>query len=304
MRAVYLALPLFLAVSGSGCIGSGLMGSLTGRKRGKDQSISPANEFTTTISERMPSNKRKPAPLGEEVGPDGRVEKPLTPEEREAARLERADMAFENGKTSYEARNFAAAETHFRRAVEVDPDEPMYQNWLGVTLGARGSHAAAVQVFDQALRLLDSYPVGSDATEQQLLRLEATVYANKGNALREIGRNSEALQCYEAAYGANPGLARLPYEIGNLYLKTGHYQKSEEMFLRSMAQAPQPDDPQRVKTRLGLAILYHMTGHDEQALNYVLDIEKSGFAVAADLRAEIVQGAARQREGQRTASAW
>ena len=211
-------------------------------------------------------------------------------------------MAFENGKTAFGNRNFAAAESHFRRAVEIDGDEAMYWNWLGVTLNARGEHAGAASVFDQALGILDQYPVTNGPAERHLMRLEATVQSNKGNALREMQRYAEALHCYEAALNADPGQERLFYEMGNLYLKTRQFERAEEMFRKSMVAATSEDDPQRVKTRLGLAILYHLTGRDELALNQVQDIEGSGFRVAADLRDEIVRGATRAQEARRTAS--
>ena len=65
----------------------------------------------------------------------------------------------------------------------------------GISKGQRGLYQNAIEIFDQAIAACQSYKGKSFAVK----RLLARALGNKGAALGDFGRNSEAVDCYTAA---------------------------------------------------------------------------------------------------------
>ena len=81
------------------------------------------------------------------------------------------------------------AEAEYRRAIDLDPREPVVHNNLGVLLLAKGQFAEADSRFEEELAIRQDY---------------APAHYNRGLALRSLNRADEAAQEWEAALRDDP----------------------------------------------------------------------------------------------------
>ena len=102
------------------------------------------------------------------------------------------------------ARNPAAAEALYRRALDLEPDAAEALVGLGELQLARGQGREARASFEGALEADPHLP-------QALFR--------KAWFLRQDGRVDEALACYQGALARAPGNPTILYNIGNIYLE-------------------------------------------------------------------------------------
>ncbi len=83
------------------------------------------------------------------------------------------------------------AETHFTRAVKIDPESAAAWNNLGVVRLALDKNSEAATAYKKALKIQPNY---------------ALAWYNLGVALDRMDRYDEALQAYERAFVLDPGL--------------------------------------------------------------------------------------------------
>jgi tetratricopeptide (TPR) repeat protein len=83
------------------------------------------------------------------------------------------------------------AESHFTRAVKIDPDSAAAWNNLGVVRLALDKNTEAATAYKKALKIQPNY---------------ALAWYNLGVALDRMDRYDEALQAYEKAFVLDPGL--------------------------------------------------------------------------------------------------
>lgn len=112
-----------------------------------------------------------------------------------------------------------AAETVYRRVLEVAPRNPDALHFLGVLSYQRGRSAVAVDLIRQALETVPDYP---DAL------------SNLGNALRSQGELAEAAACYRRALALRPDHAPARLMLGAVLDAQGRAQEAADHYLRAV----------------------------------------------------------------------
>jgi len=146
----------------------------------------------------------------------------------------KAWMAHDNlGALLFREGRVSEAIVHFRKAVEIDAEQPEPQANLGNALLQNGDVDEAIAQYDKALRIKPNY---------------AEVHYNLGNALLRKGRADEAIGQYENAIALKPDYADVHNNLGIILFQEGevdqaiaHYQRALEI------------NPQDVKARANLA---------------------------------------------------
>ncbi len=123
--------------------------------------------------------------------------------------------SFNLGLTLFRMRRYGEAFDHFRRAVELAPEDAQCHNLLGQTLDQLGRAAEAEQSLRRAIELDERYAIG---------------YYDLGVVLaRQEGRKAEALSAFEQALKNDPEMAHACYDIACLHAVTGEEEKALAM---------------------------------------------------------------------------
>ncbi len=152
--------------------------------------------------------------------------------------------------------NIAEANTHFSRAVELQPDYiSAHYNW-GVSLLDQGRPAEAIAQFETALQLAPnnadaSLNLGNALMQVQrapeainyyetALRLKpaADAHYNLGVALLDLERTAEATEHLQAAIKINPRLTAAHYQLGRAAEISGRPTQAEQHYLETLRLAP------------------------------------------------------------------
>lgn len=118
---------------------------------------------------------------------------------------------------------WAAAETHFRRALDLQPHHPPAFRNLGVLLGASERHA-------EALALADATLAAEPAHTQALLA--------RGNALTGLSRLEDALLSYQAAAGFEEVTYEALTKLGLTYAALHQPEAALRSFDQAIAREP------------------------------------------------------------------
>ena len=121
-----------------------------------------------------------------------------------------ADLWFARG-AELEAKDRAAAEKAYRRALQLAPDHTDSYVNLGALLCEAGRCAEAVKLYDIAIRHCPQEPL---------------LYFNRGIALEDRNRLAEALASYQRCLELDPDFADAHYNAARLYEKSGQAQKA------------------------------------------------------------------------------
>lgn len=136
----------------------------------------------------------------------------------------------------------AVAETHYRRAAELKPDDGSANNNYGTFLCGIGRYAEAQALFDRAV--LDPF-----------YRTPELAYANAGFCALKAGDAALAERMLRAALDLDPGNATVLYEMSRLHFERGDLMRARAFLQRFESSANA--DPQalelglRIETRLG-----------------------------------------------------
>lgn len=137
-------------------------------------------------------------------------------------------------------RNDEAAEHHFRKALELDPDDPRAHNNYGIFLCERGRYQAAVEEFLRAARdpLYDGI---------------AGAYVNAGLCAEKIPDPAAAEGYYKAALEHDPDFAQALLKLASLYLRQERVVEAAALLNRYDAVARPSAESLLLRYRLALA---------------------------------------------------
>src|SRR5262249_45520641 len=124
--------------------------------------------------------------------------------------------------------NFAEAEEDLRRAVDLKPDGCQAYLDLAVLARRRNDDAAALRWLDEAL------------ARQPPPSVRAEAYANKGQILRQRGRNADALQACNEALRVRPDYAEVEEVRGEALLDLKDYAGADRAFTRCLELSAKP----------------------------------------------------------------
>jgi Flp pilus assembly protein TadD len=128
------------------------------------------------------------------------------------------------GQESLERGDVGMAETAFRQALELCPENTDIQNALGVALTQQQRYDEAVYAFREALRIDPRYAAG--------WRNLATVQARQG-------REMSAVRHLRRALDIDPGMAGALDDLARVYMSRGRHEAAEELWRRAAALIPQ-----------------------------------------------------------------
>jgi tetratricopeptide (TPR) repeat protein len=136
---------------------------------------------------------------------------------------------------------------HYRRAVRLDPTNPMSRHYLADALVRKGSHQEAAVEF-------------AAITENDPGDLEAR--GKLGMLLVSLARPAEAVPHLRAALHRMPGRADLQTALSDALLKSGSADEAERNFRTALER-----DPRDANAILGLARLAESKGNIPEAIN-------------------------------------
>jgi adenylate cyclase len=132
-----------------------------------------------------------------------------------------------------------------RKAVELDPDEPLSYQAMAALETWLHDHASAERMARKAIELAPSYAGG---------------YVALGQVLDFSGRHEAAIEAFEQALRLDPGFDLLLHLLGRAQAGAGRYAEAEASFKRRLIRNPNSD-----MSRAYLASLYGATGRIEEA---------------------------------------
>jgi protein O-GlcNAc transferase len=149
-----------------------------------------------------------------------------------------------------------------KQAVEIQPDQPMFQNNLGVFLNETGLYAQAAEHFETALRISPDYHaarcnlglawfhlkmlVPAYRCLSQVVRdcpTHAPARANLGMVLLAQGAAAPAAETYEHAVAIDPYQPLWWSNLGAARMTIGEFSKAAACFQRAIALDPSNADP-------------------------------------------------------------
>lgn len=153
---------------------------------------------------------------------------------------------FYKGRHELRADDFQAALASFRRAAEIEPEDPECYYWQGVILQAMGEFDDAVPVYER------SFEMDPGSAQKAALLVEV---------LRVTGEYAKAENVVDRALQLSPESAELYYARGQLRLREMDYPAAEAA-LRGAIQF----DATHRRAHQDLALLLNRTGRDGEAV--------------------------------------
>ena len=125
----------------------------------------------------------------------------------------------------------------FQRSLQIDPHNAESHNNLGYALQILKQHDKAIESYDKALDIAPGF---------------AAAYFNRGNAHWEVGELDAAQHDYELALAANPDYAEAHCYLGKTLAARGRHEAATESYERAIALNP---DYAEAHENLGHALL-------------------------------------------------
>jgi tetratricopeptide (TPR) repeat protein len=141
----------------------------------------------------------------------------------------------------------AEAIPHYRRAVRLDPTNPMSHHYLAEALERLGEAGEAAAEFAKVLEF--------DPTD-------AEAHAKLGVMLGRLGRPVEAVPHLRAALNRFPGRADLKAALDEALFKSGNADEAEQGFREALGH-----DPRDARAMVGLAHIAESKGNVPEAIN-------------------------------------
>jgi tetratricopeptide (TPR) repeat protein len=180
----------------------------------------------------------------------------VSTKDEEVQRL-RARSVYEQGINNLAENRLSLSLAAFQEATQLDPDNPVYHNSLGVVFLNLHRAPEAEAEFQKAIRLDPSY---------------AEAHHNSGLALAEQGRFADAIPAYRKAISLpiypTPEIAY--YNLGNAYFALKKTREAEEAFRASVQL-----NPKLAGAHYQLGLILTQAGRREEA--------KAAFRTARDI---------------------
>lgn len=170
-------------------------------------------------------------------------------------------LFYDRGVCSERLSNFDAAETDFRRALELNPNEPQVLNYLGYSLVDRGLK------LDEALDMIKRAAAGKPDSGPILDSLAWAYF--------RLGRYGEALAPMEQASLMMPVDAVVTDHLGDVYWMNGRTREAGYQWRRALSYGPEEKDVARIKAKI------------EQGLDAVMNAEISAAPKPVDATATV-----------------
>src|SRR5574341_667487 len=119
------------------------------------------------------------------------------------------------------------AESLFRQAVVMAPENAKAYVFLGGALAKKGQHAQALEAYDTAARLYPDY-----------LRADSFFNSQRGILLIRLGRTPEAVDALEQAATLDPNWGAIRIDLGLAYATMGNYERAEATLRQALSITP------------------------------------------------------------------
>lgn len=180
----------------------------------------------------------------------------------------------------------AEAESHLRKATEINPNHPTAYYNLGLCLDNLGKKSDAIDAYSKAIQLNPNdfralsnraktlrelgNPQQSVIDCEKALALKpdyARAYQNLGVALRDLRRPTEALASYVKALNFDPDLTDALYSLGNTLIELKQYDSAISPLTKLLTK--HPDHPYALGSFFN-AKLHGCDWHDYEKLSQVI----------------------------------
>ena len=138
------------------------------------------------------------------------------------------------------SKDWAAAEADFRKALDLNPNQPQVLNYLGYGLVDRG------EKLDEALRMIQR-AVAGDPQKGYIIDSLAWAYFR-------LGRYDEALEPMEKASVLEPVDPVVTDHLGDVYWKVGRTLEARFQWHRALSFKPTDKDAARIRRKLDLGL--------------------------------------------------
>ena len=174
------------------------------------------------------------------------------------------------------------AERQYRHILTLEPNHADSLHNLGLIALQRGDAAAAVELFDKAIKINDKvaeYHYNAalawralNRTDHVATHLEraialrgdyALAHLNLGNVRREQGRPADAIACYERAIAAAPNLAAAHFNLANVLSEQGRRDAATAPYMRVLSI-----DPNHAETHAALGAVLVAQNNAREAISH------------------------------------
>ena len=177
---------------------------------------------------------------------------PADPLMEELEDLLQSPQAFEErGNRALSGGDWQVAAVHFRRGLELAPDDPTLRHRLGTALFQTGDVGGAIEEFERIIRTTPDYSLA---------------HFSLGVVLEGAGRRLEATEHFSAAVRHDPGHVEARLGLASLLRRSGRFEESLDQYEQVMRQAPYPaDDPRLAEAPFGHAVTLVRLGRYREA---------------------------------------
>lgn len=132
------------------------------------------------------------------------------------------------------------AEPDFRRALELNPEQPQVLNYLGYSLVEQR------RSFDEALDMIERAVAARPDS--------GYIVDSLGWVLYRLGRFEEAVEPMERAVELLPTDPIINDHLGDVYWKVGREREAEFQWLRALSFEPEEEDAERIRLKLEIGL--------------------------------------------------
>jgi tetratricopeptide (TPR) repeat protein len=136
--------------------------------------------------------------------------------------------------------NWPPAEADFRKALELNPDQPNVLNYLGYSLVEQRRNLD--EALDMIERAVAARPDSGFITD------------SLGWVFYRLGRFEEAVEPMERAVELEPNDPIINDHLGDVYWMVGRYREAEFQWHRALSFDPEPEDAARIRRKLEVGL--------------------------------------------------